>query len=103
MEELNKIPGETVKSALKELCIKTGMDDEMFNAFENPEDCFKYLEEFFTKEEIIKHVVEKSKGKGGGRSKRRRRSNKKRSKRRRRSKRKGSKKRRSKKRRSRKY
>lgn len=91
MEELKQIPGETIKSALKELCIKTGMNDEMFNELENPQECFEYLSEFYTPEAIVKHVTDKHK-KGGGRSKRRRRS-----------KRKGSKKKRSKKRRTRKY
>ena len=98
MERLKGIPGETIESALKELCIKTGMDDKLFkDAFTNDlQGCFDYLLEFYKAEDIVKHVVGKSttaKLKGS----KRRRSKKKRSKKKR------SKKKRSKKRRSRKY
>ena len=90
LEELKKIPPDTVKDALKELSKKVGMNDEMFNAFESPEECFDYLSEFYTPDKIIQHVINKNKMKAGLSKKRR-------------SKKKRSKKRRSKKKRSRKF
>ena len=94
MENLRKIPPETLKNALKELCNKTGLtDDDFEDKFSNDvKDCLEYLEEWYRPEQIIQYVAEKARA--GLRPKRRRRS-----------KRKGSKKKRSKKskRRSRKY
>jgi hypothetical protein len=57
MEELNGIPQETVMNACKELCEDKGFDDEMFNALENPQECFSFLEEFCKPTDIVKHII----------------------------------------------
>jgi hypothetical protein len=100
LEELKSIPPDTVKDALKELTKEVGADDNIFNAFESPEECFEYLLEFYTPDKIIQHVINKNKMKAGLSKKRR---SKKRRSKKRRSKKWRSKKRRSKKKRSRKF